>query len=76
MKHEVKGWDKEDSLIMNKSAINRGLFHSVFYRTYKDEEKKSQCSGTHVQEQFCLPDKNCTVGMKGNSYSLLNLYHC
>ena len=66
------GYNQEDSVIMNQSAIDRGLFHSVFYRTYKDEEKKSQSFGTQVQEQFTLPDQTNTVGMKGNNYSHLN----
>lgn len=66
------GYNQEDSVIMNQSAIDRGLFHSVFYRTYKDEEKKSQSGSTQVQEQFCIPDRKNTVGMKGNNYSQLN----
>ena len=66
------GYNQEDSVIMNQSAIDRGLFHSVFYRTYKDEEKKSQSSGTQVQEQFTKPDKKNTLGMKGNNYSRLS----
>jgi DNA-directed RNA polymerase II subunit RPB2 len=48
------GYNQEDSVIMNQSAIDRGLFHSIFYRTYKDEEKKSQSGSTQVQEQFCI----------------------
>lgn len=66
------GYNQEDSVIMNQSAIDRGLFHSIFYRTYKDEEKKSQSGSTQVQEQFCIPDRKNTVGMKGNNYSQLN----
>ena len=34
------GFNQEDSIIFNKSAIDRGLFTSTFYRTYKEEEKK------------------------------------
>ena len=32
------GYNQEDSVILNASAIDRGLFRSVFYRSYRDEE--------------------------------------
>jgi DNA-directed RNA polymerase II subunit RPB2 len=35
------GYNQEDSVIMNQSAIDRGLFRSVFYRTYSTAEEKS-----------------------------------
>lgn len=66
------GYNQEDSILMNESAINRGLFHSTFYRTYKDEEKKSQSSGNQVQEIFTKPCIHNTIGMKGNNYSKLS----
>lgn len=34
------GYNQEDSIMMNQSAIDRGFFRSIFYRSYKDEEKK------------------------------------
>ena len=34
------GYNQEDSIIVNQAAIDRGLFQSTFYRTYKTEEKK------------------------------------
>ena len=49
------GYNQEDSLIMNKSAIERGLFGSSFYRTYKDEEKKN--SALMEDEKFMKPEK-------------------
>eukprot|EP00965_Chrysotila_dentata_P251925 6210364-Pleurochrysis_carterae.AAC.1 len=35
------GFNQEDSLIVNESAINRGLFLSMVHKTNKDEEKMS-----------------------------------
>merc|ERR1712187_137410 len=32
------GYNQEDSIIMNQSSIDRGLFRSVSYRSYKAEE--------------------------------------
>ena len=32
------GYNQEDSVIMNQSGIDRGLFRSVFYRSYRDQE--------------------------------------
>jgi DNA-directed RNA polymerase II subunit RPB2 len=65
------GYNQEDSVIMNKSAIDRGLFNSTFYRTYKDEEKKIQINGIQVQQHFGKPDINNTIGMKGHNYDKL-----
>ena len=36
------GYNQEDSIIMNQSAIDRGLFSATIYHTYKDEDKKIQ----------------------------------
>ena len=47
------GYNQEDSLIFNQSAIDRGLFHTSYYRSYKDEEKKNQSS--LEDERFCKP---------------------
>lgn len=33
------GYNQEDSIIMNQSAIDRGFFRSIFYRTYHDQEE-------------------------------------
>ena len=67
------GYNQEDSIIMNKSAIDRGLFNSTFYRTYKDEEKKIQINGIQVQQHFGKPDRQNTIGMKGHNYNKLLL---
>jgi DNA-directed RNA polymerase II subunit RPB2 len=63
------GYNQEDSIIMNKSSVDRGLFRSTFYRTYKDDEKKIQSSGH--EERFVKPDKTFTKNMKPGSYEKL-----
>ena len=50
------GYNQEDSIIINHGAIDRGLFTSTFYRSYKEEEKKNQLTGE--EDIFCKPNKN------------------
>jgi DNA-directed RNA polymerase II subunit RPB2 len=38
------GYNQEDSVIMNQSAIDRGLFRSLYLRTYMDQERKLRSS--------------------------------
>ena len=64
------GYNVEDSVILNKSAVDRGLFRSTFYRTYKDDEKKIQSSGR--EEKFAKPNPKYTQRMKPGSYDKLN----
>ena len=66
------GYNQEDSIIMNKSATDRGLFISDYYRTYKDEEKKRQSSSVKMQEKFIKPNTKNTLGIQGNNYTKLN----
>jgi DNA-directed RNA polymerase II subunit RPB2 len=63
------GYNQEDSIMFNRAALDRGLFRSFFYRTYKDEEKKNQASGE--EERFCKPDQTLTKQMKMANYDKL-----
>ena len=64
------GYNQEDSLIFNKSSIERGLFRTVKFRTYSDMEDIS--SGSKEREEICFPDETCTIGMKLGNYSKLD----
>ena len=62
------GYNQEDSIMVNKSAIDRGLFMATIYHTEKDEDKK-----IHGDEEIrCKPDSSKTKGMKFGNYSKLN----
>ena len=64
------GYNQEDSIMINRGALDRGLFRSIFYRTYKDEERKNQSSGE--EERFVNPDPAMTKQMKNANYGKLD----
>jgi DNA-directed RNA polymerase beta subunit len=45
------GFNQEDSIMVNKSSIDRGLFNSTFYRTYKEQCNKNLSTGE--EDEFC-----------------------
>lgn len=62
------GYNQEDSIIMNKNSIDRGLFAATIYHTEKDEDKKN-----HGDDEIrCKPDKSKTKGTKFANYDKLN----
>jgi len=46
------GFNQEDSVIINKSAIDRGLFRSYVFKTIMVEEKRKT---NYLSEIFCVP---------------------
>ena len=60
------GYNQEDSVLINRGSIERGLFSSTFYRCYKEEENKNQLTGD--EDKFCKPDINNILFPKNNNY--------
>src|SRR5258708_10878336 len=55
------GYNQEDSMIMNQSSIDRGLFRSLFFRSYMDQERRI---GMSVVEEFEKPTRADTLRLK------------
>jgi DNA-directed RNA polymerase II subunit RPB2 len=62
------GYNQEDSVIMNASAIDRGLFRSCFYRAYRDTENKRMGDS---EETFERPNRLTCGGMRNAVYEKL-----
>ncbi|SCZ99429.1 BZ3500_MvSof-1268-A1-R1_Chr7-2g09529 [Microbotryum saponariae] len=62
------GYNQEDSVILNQSSIDRGLFRSFYYRSYMDQEKKS---GAIQMEEFEKPTRDTTLRLKHGTYEKL-----
>jgi DNA-directed RNA polymerase II subunit RPB2 len=62
------GYNQEDSLIMNQSSIDRGLFRSIYYRVYMDQENKVGLKETECLEK---PTRDTTLRMKHGTYDKL-----
>lgn len=64
------GWNQEDSIIMNKSSVERGLFRSTYFRSYSDSENKM----SQLYEEFCVPEdsQKGSNALSGRRYELLD----
>jgi DNA-directed RNA polymerase II subunit RPB2 len=62
------GYNQEDSVILNKASINRGLFRTLYYTMYKDEEHRNIASGK--EEKFTKPRRENTRGFKASYHGV------
>ncbi len=62
------GYNQEDSVLVNKGSIDRGLFSATIYHTEKDEDKNI------IRDEIirCKPDPRKTKGNKYGNYDKLN----
>jgi DNA-directed RNA polymerase II subunit RPB2 len=63
------GYNQEDSLLLNKGSIDRGLLQITYLHTEKDEDKQ-KINGD--EETRCRPDPVKTKGMKFGNYNKVN----
>jgi DNA-directed RNA polymerase II subunit RPB2 len=57
------GYNQEDSIIFNKSSLERGLFRSCYFKTYNSTEITD--TKNNMEDQFYNPDKkNMNVNLK------------
>ncbi|MHA2038436.1 MAG: DNA-directed RNA polymerase subunit beta [Promethearchaeota archaeon] len=61
------GWNQEDSVILNQSAIERGLFHADTYKTHTEEERKQDTNNFEIIGPIKLCDRQ-----RNNNYALLD----
>jgi DNA-directed RNA polymerase II subunit RPB2 len=61
------GYNQEDSILINRGSIDRGLFQATIYHTEKDEDKNV------IRDEIirCKPDKTKTKGIKFGNYTKL-----
>ena len=63
------GYNQEDSLLINKGSIDRGMALVTVYHTEKDEDKQKINGDEEIR---CKPDKSKTKGMKIANYNKVN----
>lgn len=63
------GYNQEDSLLVNKGSIERGLFQITLLHTEKDEDKQKVNGDEEIR---CKPDFTKTKGKKMGNYDKVN----
>jgi DNA-directed RNA polymerase II subunit RPB2 len=63
------GYNQEDSILLNKASVDRGLFQATIYRTEKDEDKQKINGDEEIR---CKPNPIKTRCIKMCNYEKLN----
>jgi DNA-directed RNA polymerase beta subunit len=65
----MTGFNQEDSVMLNESAIDRGLFTSTYYKSYRDQCTKNHSTGE--EEVFTKPIIDTSGRVKPFNYDKL-----
>ena len=63
------GYNQEDSLLINKGSVDRGMALTTVYHTEKDEDKQKINGDEEIR---CKPDPSKTKGLKMGNYNKVN----
>ena len=67
------GYNVEDAVIMNKAALDRGLFRTTYFNMYEAEEEETKIGNKEVGSEFMNIEDNDVIGLKtGYDYSKLD----
>jgi len=64
------GFNQEDSVMINQSALDRGLFTSTYYKSVKEQCSKNHSTGE--EERFTNPVTSKAVSLKPFSYDKID----
>ena len=64
------GQNQEDSIIINQAALDRGMFRSVKFQTYRDEEHQN--GGSDAERFENIDNLASVMGKKDSNYSKLD----
>ena len=67
------GFNVEDAVIVNRAALERGLFRTTYYNMYDAHEEKQNIGGASIDTRFMSIMDNNVIGLKpGYDYSHLD----
>lgn len=62
------GYNQEDSVIINKTALDNGMLETVLYRSYREDTTPNASDVENIE----CPDTNTCTNMKTSNYDCLN----
>ena len=70
------GYNQEDSVLFNQSAIDRGFFRSMFYRSFYSKEERDRTDNKSMNQRFenpaALKGGQRAVGLRQGTYAKLD----